>query len=142
MDEELIMASKQAQVRSSERGSAGIKFLMVFVVLIAAGHAGYNYVPVAYAGENFKQEMQTSVVNGMAVAGRMTPVDYVKNRIQKAIADNDLPPDTVVEVKQVGPTVQAHAVYTQHVPILPFGLYTYQYNFDYTAVPNGYLLKQ
>jgi len=136
------MASSIAQARPSERGSAGIKFLIVFVTLILVAHAGYNYVPVAYAGESFKQEMQVSVVNGMAISGRMTPVDYVKNRLKKAISDNDLPPETVVDVKQVGTTVQVHAAYSQAVPILPFGIYTYHYRFDYTAVPNGFLLKE
>jgi hypothetical protein len=136
------MTSTKAHARNSERGSAGVKFLLVFVAIILIANAGYNYVPVAYAGESFKQEMQTSVVNGMAVPGKIGPVDYVKNRIRKAAADNDLPSDAFVEVKQVGNTVQAHAVYTQQVHILPFGLYTYHYQFDYTAVPNGYLLKE
>lgn len=136
------MTSTKAIERPSERGSAAIKFLIVFVVLIIAANAGYNYVPVAYAGENFKQEMQTSVVNGMAMPGRISPVDYVKNRIQKAVSDNELPKDTFVEVKQVGNSVQAHAVYTQHVPILPFGIYTYTYHFDHTAIPTGFLLKE
>jgi hypothetical protein len=136
------MTSTKAIERPSERGSAAIKFLIVFVVLIIAANAGYNYVPVAYAGENFKQEMQTSVVNGMAMPGKVSPVDYVKNRIQKAVSDNELPKDTVVEVKQVGNSVQAHAVYTQHVSILPFGIYTYTYHFDHTAIPTGFLLKE
>lgn len=130
-----------ATARVSERGSAGAKFLMIFVVLILAGNAGYHYVPIAYAGESFKQEMQTAVVNGMAMPGRMSPVDYVTNRIQKAAAENDLPQETVIEVKQVGPTVQAHAAYSQKVPILPFGIYTYVYRFDHTAVPAGFLMK-
>src|SRR3954467_8882790 len=103
------MTSTRAIERPSERGSAAIKFMIVFVVLIVAANAGYNYVPVAYAGENFKQEMQTSVVNGMAMPGRMSPVDYVKIRIQKAASDNDLPKDTLIDVKQVGSALQAHA---------------------------------
>src|SRR3954462_8903632 len=119
------MTSTKAIERPSERGSAAIKFLIVFVVLIIAANAGYNYIPVAYAGENFKQEMQTAVVNGMAMPGRVSPVDYVKNRVQNAIKDNGLPKDTLIEVKQVGSTVQAHAVYSEQVPILPFGIYTY-----------------
>jgi hypothetical protein len=128
--------------RASERGSAAVKFLIVFVLLVIAANAGYNYVPVAYAGENFKQEMQTAVVNGMAMPGRMSPVDYVKNRVQKAVKDNELPNDTFVEVKQVGSTVQAHAIYSQRVSILPFGIYTYTYQFDHTAVPSGFLMKE
>ena len=136
------MSSTKALERPSERGSAGVKFLIVFVVLVAAAHAGYNYVAVAYAGESFKQEMQTSVVNGMAMPGRMSPVDYVKNRLSKAMVDNELPKDTVLEVKQIGSSVQAHAIYSKPVPILPFGLYTYTYHFDHTAVPSGFLLKE
>jgi hypothetical protein len=136
------MVSTKAQARPSERGSAGAKFLIVFVVLVLAANAGYHYVPVAYAGESFKSEMQTSVVNGMATNGKISPVDYVKIRLQKAIQDNNLPADTYVDVKQVGQTVQARAVYSQQVPMLPFGIYNYTYHFDNTAVPAGFLLKQ
>ena len=135
------MMKTKANNRESERGSAGAKFLIVFVLIVLGANAGYQYIPVAYAGESLKQEMQTAVVNGLAVPGRMTPVDYVKNRVQKAVSDNNLPPDTLVEVKQVGIAVQAHAAFTQKVPMLPFGIYSYDYKFDYTAVPSGYLLK-
>ena len=128
--------------RATERGSAGVKFLMVFVVLILFAHAGYNYVPVAYAGENFKQEMHTAVVNGLALPGRMSPVDVVRAKVEKAATDNNLPKDTLIEVKQVGSVLQAHAQYSQKVAILPFGIYTYTYNFDHTAVPTGFLLKE
>ena len=128
--------------RESERGSAGVKFLLVFVFIVLAANAGYQFIPVAYAGASLKQEMQTAVVNGMAVPGRITPVDYVKNRVQKAVTDNNLPSDTLIEVKQVGNVVQAHATFNQKVPVLPFGIYSYDYKFDYTATPEGFLLKQ
>ena len=72
------MTSAKADARASERGSAKVKFLIIAVVIIGAANAGYNYIPVAYAGESFKQEMQTSVVNGMAMPDRMSPVEYVK----------------------------------------------------------------
>jgi len=136
------MVSTKTQARTSERGGAGVKFLIVFVVLLLAANAGYHYVPVAYAGESFRSEMQTSVVNGMATNGKISPVDYVKTRLQKAIQDNNLPADTYVDVKQVGQTVQARAVYSQQVPMLPFGIYNYTYHFDNTAIPAGFLLKQ
>ncbi|HYJ91529.1 MAG TPA: hypothetical protein VEV84_09490 [Pyrinomonadaceae bacterium] len=124
----------------SERGSAGVKFLLIFMVLALLANAGYHYVPIAYAGESFKQEMDTAVVNGLAVIGR-SPVDVVKTRLQKAASDNNLPPNAIIDVKQTSGTLQAHAIYTQPVPMLPFGLYTYNYQFDYTAVPVGYLMK-
>jgi hypothetical protein len=127
--------------RASERGGAGIKFLIALAVLLIAANAGYNYIPVAYAGESFKQEMQTAVVNGLALPGRLNPVDVVKAKVQKAAADNDVPTDAVIEVKQVGNVVQAHAIYSKPIQILPFGIYTYTYHFDHTATPTGYLLK-
>jgi len=128
--------------RATERGSAAVKFLLVIVTLMLLANAGYNYVPIAYAGENFKQDMQTAVVNGLAVPGRLNPVDVVRAKMAKAVSDNNLPSDTVVEVKQVGNTVQAHAVYSQNVSILPFGIYSYTYHFDHTATPTGFLLKE
>lgn len=127
--------------RSSERGSAGTKFLATFAVLLAIANAGFNYVPVAYEGENFKQEMQTAVVNGMALPATVKPVESVKARLLKAAADNDLPKDMVLDVKLNGQTLVAHASYTKKVSLLPFGAYTYDYQFDNTAMPIGYLLK-
>jgi len=131
----------KATERYSERGGAGVKFLLVFVSLVLVANAGYNYVPVAYAGENFKSDMQTAVVNGLAVPGKFNPVDVIKDKVQRAAYDNGLPPDTLIEIQQVGGAFQAHAVYTEHVHILPFGIYTYEYHFDHTAVPQGYLRK-
>ena len=128
--------------RTSERGSAGMKALMVLSVLLVAAHAGFNYVPVAYDGENFKQEMQTAVVNGMALPPSVKPVESITARIKRAAADNGVPADAVLEVKPVGNVVQAHVVYSKQVGLLPFGLYNYTYNFDYTAKPAGYLMKE
>ena len=127
--------------RHSERGSATTKFLAVFAVLFAIGNAGVNYVPVAYEGENFKQEMQTAVVNGMALPPNVKPVDSVKARLSKAAVDNDLPKDMVMDVKMNGQTLMAHVSYSKQVNLLPFGIYTYDYQFDHTAIPVGYLMK-
>jgi hypothetical protein len=127
--------------RRSERGSAATKFVLILLVLVLIGHAGFNYVPVAYSAENFKAEMQTAVVNGMAVPSTVKPVDNVRIRIQKAAADNDIPSDMVLDVKMNTQTVVAHASYTKKVNLLPFGMYVYDYKFDYTAIPSGYLLK-
>jgi len=127
-------------VANNEFGGAGVKFLLVLVVLFLAANAGYNYVPVAYQGASFKQEMETAVVNGLATP-RGNPVDAVKARLQKAATDNELPAEAVIDVKLVNNNLTAHASYTKKVGILPFGMYDYVYKFDQTATPVGFLLK-
>jgi hypothetical protein len=127
--------------KTSERGSAGVKMIAVLIVLFLVGHAGYNYVPTAYQGQTVKQDMQTAILQGMAVPPGVQPIDMVKGRLQKAIAADGLPANTFYEVKPDKDGVSAHVVYTKQVAILPFGLYTYNYKFDHTATPTGFLLK-
>ena len=127
--------------RSSERGSAGIKFLAIALVLILCANAGYNYIPVAYEGANLRQEMDTAVVKGLAASGQLKPLEVVRASVEKAVRENHVPADAFVEIKPAGGVVQAHVVYTKKVPVLPFGIYDYSYDFNYLAMPTGYLLK-
>lgn len=126
---------------SSEHGGAGVKFLLVMVALFLTGNALINYVPVAYEGESFKAEMETSVVQALASSSRISPVDMVKNRIMKAAKEENIPADMWLEVKPNGNIVQARAIYTKEVGLLPFGMWDYKYQFDHTAIPTGYLVK-
>lgn len=133
---------KPQRSRSGEQGSAAVKFAIFVVVVLLVVHAGYNYVPVAYDAESMKTEMQTAVLQGLAMPGKVNPVDNVKARIQKALVTNNIPPDALVDVRQAGNTLTAHVAYTKQVNILPFGVYRYNYVFDHTATPTGFLLKQ
>ena len=128
--------------RDGEHGGAGVKLLILLAVLAMAGHAGYNYVPVAYSAESLKTDMYTAVMQGMALPGKVNPVTNVKTRIGKSIEANQIPPEALVDVKQAGNILTAHVAYTQDVNILPFGLYKYKYQFDHTATPTGFLTKQ
>lgn len=130
------------EYRKSERGAAGAKLLLVALVLILLANAGYHYIPVAYQAENFKQEMQTAVINGVSMpALGKTPADVVKDKILAAARNNDIPANAVIQVKQLNNVVQAHVAYSKQIPILPFGLYTRNYEFDHTATPTGFLTK-
>lgn len=132
----------QKDYRTGERGGASVKLLVILAILFLAGRAGYVYVPVAYQGENFKQEMHAAVVQGVAlhVIGK-TPVEAVRDKIKSAARVYDLPPDTVITVKQIDRTIQAHVQYVQEVELLPFGLYTQEYEFNHVATPTGFLTK-
>jgi len=126
----------------SERGSAAVKFLVILVAIVLAANAGYNYVPVAYQGASFRQEMDTAVVKGLAASGSMKPLEVVKAHVSKAAADNDVPQDALIEIMPMGNHIQAHVTYRKKVNMLPFGLYQYNYDFDYVAAPQGYLTKE
>jgi len=133
---------KALNKRSSERGGAGVKLLVVALVLFLIGNAGYQWIPVAYAGENFKQEMHAAVLQAMTIppsAGN--PVELTKKRLQKLAVSNSLPLDTFIEVKVVNNNFQARVNYIQQVPLLPFGLYNYEYKFDQVVTPTGFLTQ-
>lgn len=132
--------------RKQEHGGAGVKMLIVLVVLLSAAYAGFNYVPIAYSGESFRQEMQTLVVQSWAMPNlgmsNATPVDALRSRIRKAADANNVPQNAQIVIKPAKEGLQARVVYSQPVPVLPFGIYTYDYNFDHTATPTGFLVKQ
>ena len=124
-----------------ERGSARVKFLLVALFLFLIGNAAINYIPVAYQGENFKQEMHTIVVQGMALPSNgASPADVMKAKLIRAAKDNQLPP-SMINVKHVNNVTTAHVKYSKEVGILPFGIYNYHYEFDHTATPTGFLMK-
>jgi hypothetical protein len=132
---------KAVEKRSSERGEAGVKFLLVLLVLFLIANAGYQFIPVAYSGESLKQDMQTAVIQGLAVPGKGSPVDLVKKRIWASIESNNIPADAFVDVKAANNSINAHVYYIKEVPLLPFGIYNYKYQFDHTATPTGFLTK-
>jgi hypothetical protein len=125
-----------------ERGGAGIKLVLVLVGLFLVGHGLINFVPVAYNGANFKEEMQTAVVQGTALPNGNDPLGVIKARLKRVAVSNSIPPNAFMEVKHINNVVQARVAYVQDVEILPFGLYTYHYQFDHTATPAGFLAKQ
>lgn len=128
--------------RQSERGEAGAKLLFIVVLLFLAGHAGYNFIPVAYHAENFKQEMHSAVIKGMSLPPvGVTPMDHVKNNVMRAARENDLPADAFIQVKTNKGVIEVYVSYVKKVPILPFGLYDYSYTFEHSASPSGYLMK-
>lgn len=126
----------------SEHGGAGVKLLLVGLVLVLVAHAGYNYIPIAYEGASMREEMDSAVVKGLAASGQLKPLDVVTASVRRAAATHNLPTDTFIEIKPAGASVQAHVVYNKQVSMLPFGLYKYNYEFDYVAKPVGYLLKE
>lgn len=132
------MKKTRNQVNRSEHGGAGVKLLLVLLVLFLIGNAGINYIPVAYAGEDLKTEMHAAVLQGMAVVRGENPVDNVKKKLLSTVARSGAP-EARVEVKSVNNVVTANVSYSKKIDLLPFGLYQYDYVFNHTATPAGLL---
>ncbi|REJ77816.1 MAG: hypothetical protein DWQ47_15750 [Acidobacteria bacterium] len=129
--------------RRSERGSAGVKLLVVGVIVVLLANAGWQYIPVAYNAESFKQEMSTAVVQAIALpASHGTTTEIVKRKIIASAETHNVPVDFQLDVLEQNEAVTARVHYVQKVPVLPFGIYTYDYVFDYTAAPNGFLTER
>lgn len=138
---EISRRGDSRSLRNAERGGAGVKFLLVGLVIFLIGHAGCNYIPVAYQGETYKQEMHTAVLQGTALPPAKNPVGVVKDRLIRFARMNELPENALIEVKQVNNVIQAHVRYTKQIDMLPFGTYKREYVFDQTVIPSGFLLK-
>jgi len=128
--------------RAGERGSATTKLVICLVVIGLVAHAAFNYIPVAYSAESVKSDMATAVLQGLALPGKLSPTDNVKTRIEQSALRNALPTDVVIDVKQKGNALTARVVYDQPINILPFGIFRYNYHFDHTATPAGFLVDQ
>jgi hypothetical protein len=132
---------KRMNQQNSEHGGASTKFLIIIIALFLIANAGYNYIPVAYEAEDFKQEMETAVVQAMALPGNMDTIAITKLKLQRVASANNVPPNVFIEVKQNNGIYQARAAYSKEIKMLPFGLYDYVYVFDHTATPTGFLVK-
>ena len=132
---------RKSQSRNNERGSAGVKLVIVGVITILLFHAGYQYIPIAYQGQSFKQDLKSAVINGVSMPkSKGKPTKIVKGNVLKVVKKHKLPADTFVDVKANGSTnvIGARVYYSITVPILPFGIYNYQYVFDETATPTSF----
>ncbi len=127
--------------RESERGAAGAKLLFALLGLVLLANAGFNYVPVAYQGESFKQDMDGAIIKGTNIPTSRKPVDAVKVNIRNAALSNGIPEDVIIDVKQTGNAITGFVKYSKNVELLPFGLYVHTYHFEHTSAPTGFLAK-
>lgn len=119
---------RSPRARHGERGSARVKFIIVLVVVAAAGYMAFQYVPVAYQSSRYKTRMQ-DVVTEAAAAGKGT--EWVRSQLEAGAEDNGVPKDAkIVPAVQEGRMVVT-VQFTRPINLLPG--FTYNYNFDHTA---------
>ena len=119
--------------RSSERGSAGLKFLIVMLLLGACAYAGYLYVPVAYRAHAFKDLMQ-HYVDVASAEGK--PPAWAADQLIKNFGDYEVPAEAQVTPLKRDNRIE---VRIQFVQPIEFPGYTYNYEFDHTATSTAFL---
>jgi hypothetical protein len=113
--------------RHGERGSARLKFLIVFTIVGFTAYVGYQYVPVAFQSYQYKDFMQMSVDKGAAL-GR--PNEWVKEQLVKNAGEYGVPANADISIQQSEGALQARVQFKR--PISLPG-YTYEYEFDKTV---------
>ena len=119
--------------RSTERGSASLKFLVVMLVIGACAYAGYIYVPVAYRAHAFKDLMQ-HYVDVASAEGK--PPAWAGEQLIKNFGDYEIPADAMVTPDKRDQRIE---VTVQYVKPIEFPGYTYNYEFDQTATSTAFL---
>lgn len=114
----------------------GVKAYLIFAVLFVtvAVHAGWNYLPVLYQCENFRQEMKGTLINTVTMTyGKESLTKKAEKKLRSLANENGLPQDAVIEVTEKNKVLSAYVQFSRTVHILPFGLYDYEYEFEDTA---------
>jgi hypothetical protein len=121
--------------RSGERGGARLKFLIVVLILGAAGYVGYLYIPVAYNAYLYRDLMQTKV-DSAAALGR--PTSWVSDQLTKSGPEYEVPPEAVITPTTENDRMKVRVQFTKTIQ---FPGYTYVYDFDHTALSTEFLGK-
>lgn len=119
--------------RSSERGSAGLKFLIVMLIIGAGAYAGYLYIPVAYHAHGFQDLMQ-HYVDVASAEGK--PPAWAGEQIMKNFGEYEVPANALITPTKRDNRIE---VRVQFVKPIEFPGYTYNYEFDHTATSTAFL---
>ncbi len=119
--------------RTSQRGSARLKFILVMTVIVVLGYVGYMLLPVLYQAYLFKDLMQHDV--DVASAQGYQP-SWVKDQLVKSAPEYNVPADAVITPSQRDNRIECTVQFTKAIE---FPGYTYQYQFDHTVKSTEFL---
>ena len=119
--------------KSSERGSARLKFVLFMALVISGAYVGYVSLPVAYNAYVWKDLMQHKVD---VAATQGYPATWVNDQLKKSAVEYGIPADAEITA---GPLDQRIQVRVQYTKPIEFPGYTYKYEFDHTAKSTEFL---
>lgn len=120
-------------MKNNEQGSARIKLIIFIVVVALLGYVGYLYIPVAIDAYYFKDTMQNTV-NLAVTQGYDTA--WVTDQLKKGGREYHVPEDAVITPAQRDNRVEVRVQFTRPISTPVF---TYNYEFDYTARSTAFL---
>lgn len=113
--------------RTSERGGARVKFLVVVAVIAVVAYAGYQFIPVAYQSYQLKDLMQHDVDTAVTMG---KPASWIREQLVKNSADYGIPADAVIAPQQQDNRMEVTVKFTRPIE---FPGFVYNYEFDHTA---------
>ena len=116
-----------------EHGSARLKFILFLAVVAIVGYAGYMYIPVAVDAYYFKDAMQNKV-NLAAAQGHDGA--WLADQISKSKSEHNVPDNAVITPGQREGRLEVRVQFTRPIST---PLFTYNYDFDYTAQSTTFL---
>ena len=117
----------------NEKGGARLKLIIFLAVFALIVYIGYMYVPVTIDAYYYKDVMQNKV--DMAVAQGYDPA-WVTDQLKKASPDLHIPENATITSWQKENRFEVRMQYTRPISFL---LFTYNYDFDYTAKSTAFL---
>ena len=115
------------KTKTSERGGARLKFIVVVAIIGIMAYAALQFMPVLYQAYQIKDLMQHDV--DAAVAFGHSPA-WIKDQLTKSFPEYGIPPEAVITPTQQDNRIQVRVQYTQPIQ---FPGYVYNYEFDHTA---------
>src|SRR2546422_11192121 len=115
------------RARTSERGGARLKFILVVAIIAVVAYAAFQFIPVFFQAYQFKDLMQHDVDTAVALGH---PPSWVKDQLTKSTAEYGVPADAVITPAQQDNRMEVRAQYTQPVE---FPGFVYNYEFDHTV---------
>ncbi len=123
------------RMKSSERGSARLKFIIAITVFAVVVYAGYLYIPIAVDAYYFKDVMQNKVD---LAATQGYEITWVKDQLDKSRAEYHVPPEAIIAPARSNDNrIEVRVQFTRPIS---FPGFTYNYDFDYTAKSTTFLI--
>lgn len=121
--------------KSEERGGSRFNFMVVALILLALGFAGYGYVPVAFRAYQYKDLMKQDVDRAAALG---KPAEDLKKQLLADGKEYGVPPDAAITIQQHEGRMEARVQFVQPIE---YPGYTYKYEFDNTVKSDALLSK-